>query len=449
MGTISATAAADPRRILDAALASAASAGATESFAVLTRHRSAATRFSDNAITQNLTRRQAALRVEATIGRRRGTAATNRLDAEGIRAATSRAVDLARAAPEDPEYVPPLGPQVYPAVDGYRSSTASLSPREAAARLLPVFDAARARGVRMAGSLQMEEGDVQAANSSGLRAGHRWTSAAYANTAIADDLPASGHGASGWAECVDPDVEALDLVGAADAAIAKAEAARAPRALAPGSYPVVLEAPALRDLLVFLAWSLDARAADEGRSFAAGRLGRRVAAECVTLRTVPGFPGCPGRPFTEEWLPSAPVAWIEKGILKTLAASRWWAARKGTVPVGSPVNLVMDGGAATLRDLVGGMRRGLLVTRFWYIRFVDPMTLFLTGMTRDGLFWVEDGRIAHAVKNLRFNESVLAALSRVEALGRPRVTAGTEGDGAASVPDARLGAFDFASATEF
>ncbi len=430
---------AEARRILEEALGHAK---ADEASVVLETVSSAATRFSNNTITQNLVRRDATVRVKAAFGEKVGCAATNRLDAPSLRETAARACEIARSSPPDLEFVPGLPAQQYPKVEAFVPRTASIEPREKAERLLPAFEKARAAGVLMAGSFHTGEKAVFMANSRGLRAEHRGTMANYTNTAITDN-------SSGWAESVGIDVDGIDIAGAADRAVEKALAARNPRSLAPGTYPAVIAAPGLADLLAFMFWMMDAKAAAEGRSFASGKLGERIVGTNVTVRTVPNHPGCPGRPFTDGGLPAETVPWIEGGVLKTLLTSRWWAKKNGLRPVGSPVNLVMAGGTGTPEDLARGMKRGLLVTRFWYIRYVEPMSLMLTGMTRDGLYWVEDGRIAHAVKNFRFNESVLSILSRIEALGSPAVTSGIEGETLSSIPPARLSEFNFASATEF
>lgn len=430
---------AEARRILEEALSLTK---ADEASAVLTTDASAATRFSNNTITQNLVRREATLRVQAAFGQKVGCVATNRLDPASLKEAAERACAIARASPPNLEFVDGPGPQVYPRIDAFVSRTASITPREKAERLLPAFEKARAAGVLMAGSFHTAEKSTFMANSRGLAAEHRGTVANYSNTAITDS-------SSGWAESVGTGVDGIDIAGAADRAIEKAQAARNPRSLAPGTYPAVVAAPGLEDLLWFMFWMMDAKAAAEGRSFAGGKLGERIMGTNVTIRTVPNHPGCPGRPFTGEGLPAETVPWIESGVLSNLVTSRWWARKNSVRPVGSPVNLVMTGGEGTPEELARGLKKGLLVTRFWYIRYVEPMSLMLTGMTRDGLFWVEDGRIVHAVKNFRFNESVLSVFSRIEALGSPVITAGTEGETFSSIPSARLSEFNFASSTEF
>lgn len=424
--------------VLDQALSLSS---ADETTAALEERRSAATRFSDNAISQNVVKETATLSVRVAFGRRCGQASTSRLDADGVREAVERAASAARSAPEDPEHVELPGPQDYPRVDAFRASTAEASPEALARKLLPALDAARRRGLRMAGSLQADVARTTVAGSRGLRAAHAATSAFFTGTALTED-------SSGWAQRWSADLASLDLQEASSTAMDKAEAARAPRDLEPGDYETVLEAPAVSDLLLFLAWSMGAKAAAEGRSFASGRLGERIAAERVTIRSVPDHPACPGSPFAWDWTAARPVTWVERGVLRTLSAGRWWAREHGIEPA-SFSNVVMEGGEADLPGLLRGVKRGLLVTRLWYIRFVNPKEMLLTGMTRDGLFWVEDGEIRHAVRNFRFNESVLRVLSAIEALGRPRITCGTEGDSPALVPDARVSSFTFSSRTEF
>ena len=187
----------------------------------------------------------------------------------------------------------------------------------------------------------------------------------------------------------------------------------------------------------------DAKATDEGRTFLRGKLGQTVCSERIALRSDPLDPRCPGSPFVGDGLAAEPVYWVRHGVLENLCRSRYWAQKTGLPPSRGPTNLILDGGDASLQELVAGTDHGILVTRFWYIRVVDPMTSLLTGMTRDGLFLIEGGRVTRSLKQLRFNEKVLTALSNVEALGRPERLEGC------LVPTLKIRDFTFSSTTRF
>ena len=218
-----------------------------------------------------------------------------------------------------------------------------------------------------------------------------------------------------------------------ETAIRKAVESQQPRKLAPGKYTVILEPAALGRLLGFLSRNLSARQADEGRSFLSKRsggnlLGEKVFGENITLRSDPSHAHVPTLPWGPSWLPAEKTLWAEKGILKALSYDRYWARKSDQKPRAGPSNLVLEGGTSTLDDLIASTDRGLLVTRFWYIRAVQARTLVYTGLTRDGVFRIEGGRITKAVKNLRFNESIIRVLANVEAVGAPvRVVASETG----------------------
>jgi predicted Zn-dependent protease len=221
-----------------------------------------------------------------------------------------------------------------------------------------------------------------------------------------------------------------------------AETAQDPVDVSPGSYTVILRPAAVQEMFAH-AMICDAKATDEGRTFLRDKLGERVCGENVTIRSDPADLRCPGSPYQGSGLASKTMAWVERGVLKSLAVSRYWGKKTGRTVTGGPANLIFDGGEADLDTMIASTERGLLVTRFWYIRDVDPMRCLRTGMTRDGLFLIEGGKIVRAVKQLRFNECVPEALSRVETLGRQ------ERIGSCLVPTLKIRDFRFTSGTTF
>jgi predicted Zn-dependent protease len=229
----------------------------------------------------------------------------------------------------------------------------------------------------------------------------------------------------------------------------KAVASRNPQEIAPGLYTAVLEPQAVTDLIPLLAGALNARSADEGRSAfskpgGGNRVGEKVADERVTLYSDPADPGLRGLPFDPEGLPLRRMVWIEKGILTNLAYSRFWAQKQGKQPTSGPLSgLALVGGTKSTDELVAGCARGVLVTHFFYIRALDPRTVLQTGLTRDGAFLIESGRITQSLKNFRWNESPLLMLNRLEDIGRPEPTAAGR-----LMPALRVRDFNFTSLSD-
>lgn len=397
------------------------------------------TRFANSAITQNVAKETLGLSVRAAFGNRVGSASTTDLSEEGLRAVVQRAEELARMAQPDTEYLPPPEPAEYQETGCYCEATAQAGPEERAEGVCSAIELCRKSGVRSAGSFATWSSFFAVANTRGLFAQNRETGARFLVTAMTDD-------SSGWAESWSRDVAQVSPADAAQRALEKALAARNPRDSEPGRYTVVLEPAAVAEMLAFVCWSLDAKAAHEGRSAFSGKEGQKIAAESVTVLSRPADPRCPGAPVFGDGMPVPDVTWIDRGVLSNLAYSRYWAQKANHAFTGWPTNLIIEGTSADVEDLVAQVERGILVTRFWYIRHVDPMKLLLTGMTRDGLFWIEGGKVRHALKNMRFNESAINMLAQVRALGKPQLT----GDYVpALVPPLLVDGFNFSSTTTF
>jgi len=315
--------------------------------------------------------------------------------------------------------MPALGPQAYPAVPS--AFDPALDDLDAAARAEVAREslaAARAAGVNFAGFFRQASAARALATSAGLWAYHSATTLDFTGTARTPD----GTG-SGWAGVWGNRWRGADTRAVASAAIDKARRSRQPRALAPGRYTVVLEPAAVAGLLWFLTDALDARQADEGRSFfskAGGgtRLGERLFGDATTLRSDPTRAETPGAPFDDEGLPLAPTVWIDRGRLAALATTRYWAAKQDRPALGSPSGYELVGGAHDMAGLLDGVERGVLITRFWYTRWLDPQTVMVTGLTRDGVFLIEDGVVTAPVNNFRFNESPVTMLKNADALTR-------------------------------
>jgi predicted Zn-dependent protease len=261
---------------------------------------------------------------------------------------------------------------------------------------------------------------------------------------------------SGWAGGASHAFASLDPAALGARAVDKAKRTVGAVAIEPGRYTVVLEPTAVGNLLQLLIGAMNARNADEGRSFfskpgGGNKLGDKVVDERVTIGSDPFDPESYGTPFTGEGLPTRRVAWIENGVVQNLNYDRYWATRQGKEPTGSAGGLKMPGGNETIESLVAACERGVLVTRFWYIRGVDPRSILYTGLTRDGTFLIEKGRIVRAIKNFRFNESPVVMLNNILAMGRPvRVSASESGNAGAPVvvPPLLVRDFNFTSLSD-
>lgn len=359
------------------------------------------------------------LTVSASFGRRTGAASGNEFGDAALETVVRRAEDLARLAPENPEWVEPLGPQQYLKTPGYHDATARIDPeyraKVAADSILP----AKARGCVAAGFLQDGSRWSAMMNSRGLFAYDRRTDLDFSLTVRTDDELGSGYVGRDY-----NDAARFDSASSAAIAIEKAIASRNTRAIEPGKYTVILEPTAVSDFVGNLLGGFNARAAEEGRTYLSRKgggtkVGEKLFDERITISTDPAHPEVPASGWGFDGLPRRAMTFVENGVVKQLNYDRVWATRKGVEPTPSAGNLIMSGGNGGVDDLIRDTSRGVLVTRFWYIRGVDPQTLLLTGLTRDGTFFIENGRIQYAIKNFRFNESPVIMLNNVEALGTP------------------------------
>jgi predicted Zn-dependent protease len=402
------------------------------------------TRFAVDEITSSGDVERTQLSVTVQFGKRAATATTNQLDDRAIDDAVARAKRMAKLSPENPEAMPPLGRQAYrPAAGASDPGTARLGP-EARAKAVAAALAARpkAGGVALAGFYEHGTRMLAIASTQGAWAYHTWTQAAFTCTARTAD----GTG-SGWAGGSSHRAGDVDAAAFAKVAVDKATRSAKPAKLDPGRYTVVLEPAAVASLLSFLTGSLGARRADEGRSFfskAGGgtRVGEKLFPDAITLRSDPTDAQLAVAPFDREALPLQPTAWIEKGTVRALAYERFWAQKQGKPATGQPAGWILDGGTVPREQLVKGIARGVLITRFWYLRWIDPQTILATGLTRDGVFLIENGAVTRPVNNFRFNESPVQMLARCDALSPTVVTEGMR------VPALRTHEFNLASISE-
>jgi predicted Zn-dependent protease len=387
--------------------------------------------------------------VTSSFGKRHGTASTNDLSDTSIRRVVGQAESLAKLSPEDPEWMPALGPQRYLPVNAYFEDTAKLTPSDRARAALTALEPARKAGdLQAAGFLLVNATARAIGNSRGLCGYHRSTNANYTLTVRTAD----GTG-SGWAGAEHNDVRQIDFAKVSEQAIEKARRSRDPVAIDPGRYTVILEPQAVADLVQPIVGALAARTADEGRSAFArpgggNEIGERIVDPRVTLLSDPQDPQLLAAPFDDEGMPGRRSAWIENGVLRQLVYSRYWAQKQGKQPNTVPSSIKLLGGTTSTEEMIRSTPRGVLLTRLWYLRQVDPRTILYTGLTRDGTFLIEDGKITRAIKNFRFNESPLAILDNLESLGPAVRVAGTESGGVVVMPALKVKSFNFTSLSD-
>jgi len=402
------------------------------------------TRFARNQISTAGDAYDGQVTVASAFGKKVASATTNRWDDESLRAVVATSERLAKLVPEDPEYLGELPAQQYVERRGYFESTANLTPQQRAAAVMAITGPAERQGLISTGFLDIVVGAQAVATKKGLFA---YQTATVSNLTTTVRTP-DGTG-SGWAGAGQNDWARMNPAEMADRAIRKAQLSRNPKAVEPGKWTVILEPTAVANLVQLMVGSMDARQADEGRSFfskagGGNKLGEKIVDARVQIVSDPASEIAPSSAFNGQGLPNRRMQWIENGTVANLAYSRFWAQKQGKQPTGFADGFAMSGGTTPIEEMIRSTERGLLVTRLWYIRPVDPRTILFTGLTRDGTFLVENGQITTAVKNLRWNESPVFMLNNVEAMSAPvRVSAGESGDADSPVVVPAVKAHDF------
>lgn len=376
-------------------------------------------RYARNTVSTSGQEENLSLSVESRFGKRAGTATINEFDDASLEKVVRRSEETARLAPENPEYVEFLGPQQYLESKAFAQSTADIDPDYRAEAAAKSIAQATAKDLTAAGFLEDEASFNAKMNSKGLFAYSKDSGVNFSVTMRTADGTGSGYAKRDY-----NDASKLDVGKASQIAAEKAVASKNAKALEPGKYTVILEPAASVDLLRNMFSNMDARSAEEGRSFlsksgGAIKLGEKLFDERVNIISDPTHPEVPSATWAGDGRPQEKTTWIDKGVVENIYYSRYWAKKKGVKAIPQPGGFIMAGGNASLDELIRTTKKGILVTRLWYIRSVDPQTLLYTGLTRDGTFYIENGRIKHAVKNFRFNESPIIMLNNLEALGKP------------------------------
>jgi len=417
-------------------------AKADETSVSLTGGRTGNIRYARNTVTTSGERDNLSLTVTTVFGKRSGSATVNEFTDTALEQAVRKAEEIARLAPENAEYMPLLGPQTFLTSQTFSANTAAITPQFRAVAAYDSIAPALAQKLVAAGYLEDNTGFNAIGNSKGLFGYNSETGIDFSITIRTAD----GKG-SGFAQQTVTDAARLDAKTATAKAVKKAVAAAKTIEMPPGQYTVILEPIAAESFLGFFSSALDARSAAEGRSYLSKkgggtRLGEAMFDPQLTIYSDPYHAEAPSAPFSNDGRPLEKVTWVKDGAVQNLSYSRFWAEKQGVKAVPPPQGLIIEGGKQSLEELIRGTDKGLLVTRTWYMRMVDPQSMVVTGLTRDGVFYIENGVIKHAVKNFRFNESPLNMFRNLEAMGQP-VRVGNN-----LVPPMKIRNFNFTSLSD-
>lgn len=440
------------RKIMELVLRLGQVSGAEETEVHVDEVADSLTRFANNAIHQNVAEHGLTVSVRTAVDGRTARVTTNRLDEDSLRAAVHSSLALAHSQPKDPRLLPLPGKQRYRSVNRFVSRTAAVTPQDRARAVRNACHLAADKGQAAAGIFSSGQTQDAVGNSRGLFAAYRQTRAEFSITL-------QEGGAASWAKGNAAGVFDIDPQKLAARASEKAHLATNAKELEAGRYTVILEPAAVLDLVGFLFYDFAATALEDKRSCLNDRMGTQLFGKNITISDDVYHPLQMGAPFDGEGMARQRVLLVDRGVPKNLVYSRASAKRAKKKPTGhgfalpneygeAPMNLVFAGGKSSVEDMLASTDRGLLVTRLWYIREVDPYEKVLTGMTRDGLFLVEKGKVTSAVRNFRFNQSILEMLRNVELMGPP-VRATGEESFEMVVPAMKVRDFHFSEVTKF
>jgi predicted Zn-dependent protease len=412
----------------------------------------ALTRFANNTIHQNVAERGMSVSVRTVFDGRTARATTNKTDDDSLRRVVAASAALARSQPKNPDLLPMPGPQKYVKVERYFPATAGATPQDRAVAVARVTELAEQNRQTAAGIFSTGASVTAMVNSKGLFASYRQSRAEFSVTVMEQD-------SSGWAKASAADGTQIDTEALAERASQKAAASRHPKEVEPGRWTVILEPAAVLDLVGFLFYDFAGTAVRDQRSCFNNRMGKQVMGENVTIHDDVTHALQLGPAFDGEGLPRQKVLLVDRGVPRNLVYARSTAKKMKAKPTGhglplptqdgeAPFNLVFAGGNAPLDIMIATTDRGVLLTRLWYIREVDPYEKVLTGMTRDGSFLVENGKISSGIRNFRFNQNILEMLSNVGQMSPAARAAGEESFDMV-VPAMKVRDFHFTEVTKF
>jgi len=381
------------------------------------------TRFAENVIHQNMARAEHEVMARAVFGKKLGVAVTNRIDEEGIKKVVKDAIEIAKNQKEDPDFLslPQSGPA--PPTKGFYQNTFDFTPEDRAKGVEVAVRKCRKNNLVAAGAFQTESDTTAVVNSLGIRQHFQETKTRFS-------LTTSRNGKSGWAQGFSREVRDIDIDKLSQIAVEKAILSDNPIFLPPGEYTVILEEAAVASLLLFLAFlGFGAKSFSEGRSFM--KLGEKITGDNITIIEDPYDLVMNGIPFDFEGVTKKKVVLIENGIARGVVYNSYYANKSGAESTGHalppnntfgpyPKHMIMSPGSSTIEEMITSTEKGILITHFWYINYLNPMRTMVTGTTRDGTFLIEKGKIKSAIKNMRIGQSILEAFSNVEMMTKKR-----------------------------
>ena len=426
---------------------------ADETEILLFKTESALTRYAENYIHQNVSNESVHLRVRTIIGRKTATASTNSFSEDALKQTVDSALSSTKLQKDNPKLLPLPKPQEYKTVNNYSLSTDKITPERRANEIAKAVNLCKKHKLEGAGIFSTKTSEIAIANSNGLFGYDISTQAIFSITAMKDT-------ASGWNEIIRKNVDEIDVEKSARIAIEKAEKSQYPVGLKPGKYTVIMEPAAVAEFILFLLWKgFNGMDYIEGTSFLKKGLNKKVFSKKFSIVEDPYNPKIGGTPFDFEGMPVQKLTLVENGVPKHFATNRWIAKEIGrknnghAIPLPSqgayPFAMCIKPGTSSVEKMIKSTNYGVLVTHFHYSNLIDPMTLLATGMTRDGFFLIEDGKITKPLKNMRFTESVINIFSNIEEIGKEREIASAFFGGGFLVPSMKVKNFNFSSPTEF
>jgi PmbA protein len=397
---------------------------ADQTEAILLREDSSLTRFAGSAIHQHVAERNQAVILRVVLGKRIAVVTTNIFQLSSMKKSLQRAIALAKVQQPNDEFISLPGPKAIPEIETFSKKIRHLTPNHKVKTVQSLLRRVKEKGCKASGAFSNGEVELAIVNSLGVEAYQRFSD-------LFLHLIAENEKSSGYASFVARDPDRLDVDSLAQEAIGRTSKEE-PIQIDPGEYEVILEPYAVSELLSFLGYlGFHALAVQEGRSFFSNRFGEKMVDERVTICDDGLDPEGLQVPFDFEGIPKKRVIFFDRGVAKEVTYDSFTAGREGKESTGHgliapntegpiPINLFMKGGESSLEEMIQSVRRGIYVTRFHYTNVVEPMKAVITGMTRDGTFLIEGGEIKRPVKNLRFTESILKALSQVTAISKDR-----------------------------
>lgn len=427
---------------------------ADETEVIISGGKTFSTRFTNNYISQNGAQKEYDIAVRVAFGQQVGVASCNIFDGDNLKQVVENACKAARHSKPDLEWTPVLEAREVPELqDAYLDETIDYTPEEKAERLAPILKRSIEKGLTSAGMLVNKDNMLAVMNSKGLFGYQAWTGASFTYTAMAENQ------GSAWAEFHSHDLRDLEVESLVDQAMERALMAQHPVKIQPGAYTVVLAPTAVIELVEYLNYlGFGGQGFHEGTTFTSGKLGEQMFHPSISLIDDPSRHEVLGPSFDYEGHPKHRLALIENGVIRNVAYDRRTAKKAGVASTGHalmppntggpfPTNIILEAGDTRIEDMIASTEKGIYVTRFWYSNVVDPKQAIITGMTRDGTFLIENGKLTKPLRNMRYNQSLIKAFSQIEAIGDR--TYGFNGYfGKLAVPALKISDFCFSSVSE-